>query len=194
MEIGDGFCAAQADAQAKCASVYKFDDMTVDAKQGLATACGFSWPCKVHCFASQDVRCCHLQRLMERYEFGSRPGCLRARLQQRLSRGLDRNNNESMHGTVGKSLQERSGSSGSYVMVAGTCGIPRYLPCACLACSFFPFRRAARAEEHDVSFPARRSVAGDCEYSVDTAGMTAAQKKAMAGKCVLTFPCAGSAP
>ena len=55
MEIGDGFCAAHADAHAKCASVYKFDDMTIDAKQDLATACGFSWPCKVRCFANQEA-------------------------------------------------------------------------------------------------------------------------------------------
>merc|ERR1711937_485067 len=103
VEIGDGFCAAHADAHAKCASVYKFDDMTIDAKQDLATACGFSWPCKVACDQDYSSAC----------------------------------------------------PEGWTEITANLCMAPADYP-------------------------------GDCEYSVNTAGMTAAQKKAMAEKCALT--------
>merc|ERR1712232_443834 len=36
--------------------------------------------------------------------------------------------------------------------------------------------------------------AGDCDFKINTTGMTAAEKKNFASKCSVTFPCAGEAP
>lgn len=105
-EIGDGFCSAPAEAGAKCATMYKFDDMTVDAKQDLAITCSFSWPCKVSCDQDYSSAC----------------------------------------------------PEGWTETMANLCMAPA-------------------------------DYAGECEYSIDTAQMTASQKLAFANKCAVVFPC-----
>lgn len=54
---GGGFCSAPAGFQTKCATLYDFAEMEVNAKQELATTCGFTWPCKIECAQDYTKSC-----------------------------------------------------------------------------------------------------------------------------------------
>jgi hypothetical protein len=45
--MGSGFCANPNESTSKCATMYNFGELAIDAKQALAITCGFEWACAV---------------------------------------------------------------------------------------------------------------------------------------------------
>merc|ERR1712232_1520974 len=154
-----------------CKYLQSFGSSTMFEKYKFADSCKAPWPCEDSCTEGHDYDACPKDWISLGAGFCKSPEKL-----MNMSNGMDMYKFDEM------SIPDKQ-------EMAGPCGWEWPCKTSCLQ------DYSKQCPESWSEFPglctAPVTYAGDCGYSINTAGMTRDQKREFALKCAVAFPCRG---